>query len=38
VVPLNAVLRELQRWHDTPLLLLAGNHDQVCVCVLCVCV
>jgi hypothetical protein len=30
VVPLNEVLRELARWTQ-PLLLLPGNHDQVCV-------
>jgi hypothetical protein len=29
VVPLNKVQQELSRW-QVPLLLLPGNHDQVC--------
>ena len=29
VRPLNAVLEEVARWRDIPLLMLVGNHDQV---------
>lgn len=29
VRPLNAVLEEMARWRDIPLLMLVGNHDQV---------
>lgn len=37
VGPLNAVIREMKAW-DTPVLMLPGNHDQVCLGMYNVCV